>query len=159
MPMSGDRTWYTVTVYRPELAAAQALDAAMAGQGFQPDEQAHPDEAEWQAADYPAGQALEIAEQLLELAERHRFAFEVCEEATDFDMGRRYTYLPGRGILHQATIGNDHHDYLPVDQVRQAIDQTATRQELVEALEAAGGLHIERDLETWRDQRDPPAAS
>jgi hypothetical protein len=41
--MSGDRTWYTVTAYRPELAAARALDTALTGLGFQLDDSAHPD--------------------------------------------------------------------------------------------------------------------
>jgi len=91
------------------------------------------------------------------VAARHRFAFEVVEEATDFDMGRRYTYLPDQDALHTTTVGNDREDYLPVRQVWDAIDQTTTREELVQALEGESGRHIERGLAAWRDPRDPPA--
>jgi Protein of unknown function (DUF3145) len=99
---------------------------------------------------------LEIAEELRGMAARHRFAFEVVEEATDFGMGRRYTYLPDQDVLHRTTVGNDRDDYLPVEQVWAAIDQTATREELVQALEAESGRPVERGLAAWRDPRDPP---
>ncbi len=152
--MSGDRTWYTVTAYRPELAAARALDTALTGLGFQLDDSAHPDhQIEWQASEYPAGQGSEIAEHVQQLAARHRFAFELSEEATDFDMGSRYAYTPDPGVLHQTTLGNDHNDYLGVEELWQAIDATATREELVERLEAVSGRHVERGLAAWRDQR------
>jgi hypothetical protein len=152
--MSGDRTWYTVTAYRPELAAARALEAALTGLGFQLDDSAHPDhQIEWQASEYPAGQGLEIAEQLQQLAAQHRFAFELAEEATDFDMGCRYAYAPDPGVLHQTTLGNDHNHYLGVEEVWQAIDATATREELVEKLETVSGRPVERGLAAWRDQR------
>jgi len=39
-------------------------------------------------------------------------------------------------VLHRTTVGNDRADYLPVQQVWAAIEQTATREELVQALEA-----------------------
>jgi Protein of unknown function (DUF3145) len=91
------------------------------------------------------------------VAARHRFAFEVSEEATNFDMGCRYSYLPDRDVLHQTTVGNDRNDYLLVRQVWDAIDQTSSRDELVQALEAESGRHVERDLAAWRDPRDPPA--
>jgi hypothetical protein len=81
----------------------------------------------------------------------------VSEEATDFDMGCRYAYTPDPGVLHQTTLGNDHNDYLGVEELWQAIDATATREELVERLEVASGRHVERDLAAWRDLRDPPA--
>ena len=51
------------------------------------------------------------------MAVRHRFAFEVTEEATDFDMGRRYSYLPDLDAMHTTTVGNDRNDYLLVQQV------------------------------------------
>ena len=152
--MSGDRTWYTVTAYRAGTAALQEVDTLLGGFGFQREQ---PDQHWWQDSEYPADEGLQIAQGLQRLADRHRFAFQVCEEASDFDMGRRYPYLPDPGVLHQTTIGNDRNDYLPVQQVWEAIDHTATREELVQALEAESGRHVERGLAAWRDPRDPPA--
>jgi hypothetical protein len=153
--MSGDRTWYSVTVYWPAPAGFQEVDTLLSGLGFQRDQ---PDPASWHAGESPADQGSRIAQELRGVAARHRFAFEVSEEATDFGMGRRYTYLPDQDVLHKTTVGNDRDDYLPVQQVLEAIDQTATREELVQALEAESGRQVERGLAAWRDPRDPPAA-
>jgi hypothetical protein len=48
----------------------------------------------WHAAECPADQGLRIAQELRSVAARHRFAFEVSEEATDFDMGRQAAVPP-----------------------------------------------------------------
>ncbi len=151
----GDRTWYTVTAYQPGPAASQEVDTLLGRLGFQREQ---PDRDWWQAGEYPTEQGLQIAQELQRLAARHRFAFEVCEEAGGFDMGRCYTYLPELDVLQQTTIGNHRNDYLPVQQLWAAIDQTATREELVQTLEAASGRHVERGLVAWRDPRDPPAS-
>jgi hypothetical protein len=152
--MNGDRTGYSVTAYWPAPAGFQEADGLLRGFGFQRDQPA-PDR--WQAGECLDDQGFEIAQELRAVAIRHRFAFEVTEEATDFDMGRRYTYLPDQDALHTTTVGNDRNDYLLVQQVWDAIDQTTTREELVQALEAESGRHIERGLAAWRDPRDPPA--
>jgi hypothetical protein len=152
--MSGDRTWYSVTAYWPSPAGFQEVDTLLSRLGFQRDQ---PDPASWHGGEHPADQGSQIAQELRGVAARHRFAFEVTEEATDFDMGRRYTYLPDQDVLHQTTVGNDRNDYLLVQQVWDAIDQTATREELVQALEADSGRLIERGLTAWRDPRGPPA--
>jgi hypothetical protein len=152
--MSGDRTWYSVTAYWPARAGFQEVDTLLSGLGFQRDQQ---DPDSWHAEECPAGQGSQIAEELRGVAARDRFAFEVAEEATDFGMGRRYAYLPDQDVLHQTTVGNDRGDYLPVQQVWEAIDQTATREELVQVLEAESGRQVERGLAAWRDPRDPPA--
>ena len=73
-------------------------------------------------------------------------------------MGRRSTYLPDQDVLHQTTVGNDRNDYLPVQQLWEAIDQTTTREELAQTLEAASGRHVERGLQAWRDDRRGPSA-
>ena len=153
--MSGDRTWYSVTAYWPARAGFQEVDTLLSGLGFQHDQ---PDPASWHTGECPTDQGLQIAQELRGVAARHRFAFEVSEEATDFDMGRRYTYLPDQDVLHQTSVGNDRNDYLPVQQLWEAIDQTATREELAETLEAASGRHVERGLQAWRDDRRGPSA-
>jgi hypothetical protein len=152
--MSGDHTCYSVTAYWPALAGFQEVDSLLRGFGFQRDQ---PAPHSWQTGECLEDQGVEIAEELRGVAARHRFAFEVTEEAAGFDMGRRYTYLPDQDVLHQTTVGNDRNDYLLVQQVWDAIDQTATREELVQALEADSGRLVERGLAAWRDPRDPPA--
>jgi hypothetical protein len=108
----------------------------------------------------PAEQGSQIAQELQRVAARHRFAFEVAEEATDFEMGRRYTYLPDQDVLHQGMFGNDGRDYLPVERVVEAIDTTTSRDELVQTLEAASGIQAARGLQAWHDgPRDPPATA
>jgi len=157
--MSSDRTWYTVYAYRTDPAAAHTLNATMAGLGFRGDGSA-PEVLEWQADDHPVGRSQEIAEELRRLAARHRFAFEVYEEATELDMGHHYTYLPDQDLLHQGMFGNDGRDYLPVERVVEAIDTTTSREELVQTLEAASGIQAARGLQAWHDgPRDPPATA
>jgi hypothetical protein len=153
--MSGDHTHYSVTAYWPAPAGFQEVDSLLRGFGFQRDQDAP---HAWQTGECLDDLGVEIAEELRAVAVRHRFAFEVVEEATDFDMGRRYTYLPDQDVLHQTTVGNDRNDYLLVQQVWEAIDQTTTREELVQTLETTSGRHIERGLQVWRhDHRGPPA--
>jgi hypothetical protein len=152
--MSGDRTWYSVTAYWPAPAGFEEVDTVLSRRGFQRNP-SQPDS--WQTDEYPANQGPQIAEELRALAVQHRFAFEVAEDATDFDLGRRYSYLPDQDVLHQTTVGNDRADYLLVQQVWDAIDQTTTREELVQALEAQSGRAVDRGLAAWRDPRDPPA--
>ncbi len=133
------------------------MDTLLSGLGLQPNQ---PDPASWHTAEEcPTDQGSHIAHELRGVAARHRFAFEVVEEATDFGMGRRYTYLPDQDVLHQTTVGNDRDDYLPVQQLWDAIDQTTTREELIQALDAESGRLVERGLAAWRDPRDPPAMS
>jgi hypothetical protein len=98
-----------------------------------------------------------MAHELRQVAARHWFAFEVTEEASDFDMGRRYSYLPDQDTLHTTTLSNDRNDYQLVQQVWDAIDQTTTREELVQALEGDTGRLVDRVLAAWRDPRDAPA--
>jgi len=110
------------------------VDTLLSGLGLQPNQ---PDPASWHTEEEcPTDQGSHIAHELRGVAARHRFAFEVVEEATDFGMGRRYTYLPDQDVLHQTTVGNDRDDYLLVQQLWDAIDQTTTREELIQALEA-----------------------
>jgi hypothetical protein len=109
--MSGDRTWYTVTAYWPGPAGFQEVDTLLSGRGFQT-HSARPGLVAHRGV--PGRPGIADRARAAGVAAWYRFAFEVSEEATDFDMGRRYTYLPDQDVLHQTTVGNDRTGYLPI---------------------------------------------